>query len=440
MTFDIATLSRTAGRAANEDYADFLQIDAVGCWVIADGLGGHRGGATASKAVVEAALDSFRMTPDVSTEAVTTHIARAQEALLEAQRREPTLSQMRSTIVVLISGDREAVWGHVGDSRLYHLRGGQVIARTRDHSVGQALVDGGQIDAAAQGSHEDRSRLLRCLGKEDESDATVGGPQPLARGDVFLLCTDGFWEALDDVAMTLDLVASEDAAAWLDRLEARLRRRIGPSHDNYTATAIRVLNGATPLPVPHDPRAPAAAAALPVALPMVLPAADGDADRTVYRARDRAGEPASDRTGDRAAAETHLGGSGATRATRATRMALAAAGLLLAIALVATSVWQRHVISAWVRSLVSPAAVTPAKDRPLDPKRDPKPDPKSDTAKRDGGKRDAGKPEAAKPDAARPEPAKPDPAKPGDSKAGGAPINEGKPRPRTPPRPPEDPR
>jgi serine/threonine protein phosphatase PrpC len=385
VSFDIATLSRTAGRTANEDYADFLQTDAVGCWVIADGLGGHRGGATASKAVVEAALDSFRMMPDVSAEAVTTHIARAQEALLEAQRREPALSQMRSTIVVLISGDREAVWGHVGDSRLYHLRGGQVIARTRDHSVGQALVDGGQIDAAAQGSHEDRSRLLRCLGKDGDGGATVGGPQPLARGDVFLLCTDGFWEALDDVAITLDLVASEDAAAWLDRLEARLRRRIGPSHDNYTATAIRVLNAATPLPAPHDPRAPAHSAA---------------------------------RTEDLAVAQTPPGGS------RATRIALAAAGVLLAIALIATGMWQRHVISAWVRSLMSPASVTPAKeppakDRPLDPK----PDAKADTPKRDPAKPDTPKPATAKPD---------------DSKASGAPINEGKPRPRTPPRPPGD--
>ena len=243
MNFDIATLSRTAGRTANEDYADFLQTDAVGCWVIADGLGGHRGGATASKAVVEAALDSFRMTPDVSTEAVTTHIARAQEALLEAQRREPALSQMRSTIVVLISGDREAVWGHVGDSRLYHLRGGQVIARTRDHSVGQALVDGGQIDAAAQGSHEDRSRLLRCLGKEDEGDRD--GWRPAAAGARRRV------PAVHRRLLGSARRRGDDARSrrprkmprrWLDRLEARLRRRIGPSHDNYTATAIRVLN------------------------------------------------------------------------------------------------------------------------------------------------------------------------------------------------------
>jgi PPM family protein phosphatase len=325
--FDVATLSRTAGRAANEDYADFLQAGPNGCWVIADGLGGHRGGATASKTVVQAALDSFRQQPEVSIEAISEHITRAQNALLEAQQLEPSLSQMRSTIVVLLAGETDAVWAHVGDSRLYHLRGGKLIWRTRDHSVGQALVDGGQIEPAAQGSHEDRSRLLRCLGKEDEATATLGGPHRLARGDVFLLCTDGFWEALDDVALSLDLAGSEDAAAWLDRLEARLRRRIGPSHDNYTATAIRILNEALVLPPPHDPRAPVH-------------------DASAYDAG-----PAARR--EAVTVPLHA---------RVPRIALAAALAFVAV-LVAAGVWKRAVITAWMRALMAPAAAVTPHDR-----------------------------------------------------------------------------
>lgn len=373
---DVAALSRTAGRAANEDYADFLQAGPVGCWVIADGLGGHRGGATASRTVVQAALESFRQQPGVSIEAVTAHIARAQDALLEAQQREPTLSQMRSTIVVLIAGDTDAVWAHVGDSRLYHLRGGRVIARTRDHSVGQALVDGGQIDAAAQGSHEDRSRLLRCLGKEGEATAAISGPHRLARGDVFLLCTDGFWEALDDVALTVDLAGSEDAAAWLDRLEARLRRRIGPTHDNYTATAIRILNEALAGPPPHDPRASAHDASPPHAGPV----------RGAAGHHARADDDAS--TMDRGLVD-------GSRHVRAPRVALAAAMAFLAV-LVAAGVWKRAAISTWIRALVAPAAaVTPTDSTPKkapvesetkpsvtpETKPDAKPDIKQDTKK-----------------------------------------------------------
>ena len=339
---DIATLSRTGGRAANEDYADFLQVGRAGCWVIADGLGGHHGGEVASKTVVEAALESFRQRPEVSPDAVATHIARAQDALLEAQRREPSLSQMRSTIVVLLVGDTEAVWAHVGDSRLYHLRGGQAIARTRDHSVGQALVDGGQIDAAAQGSHEDRGRLLRCLGKEGDADAVISGPHRLARRDVFLLCTDGFWEALDDVALMLDLAASEDAAAWLDRLEARLRRRIGPAHDNYTATAIRILNDAIPAPPPHDPRAPAGEGAA-----SVRPEAIVTPPRAPF--------------------------------SRVARVGIVAA-LVLAAVLVAGGVWKRTAIAAWLRTLMPQAGAVTSNDRtPKKPAESgTKPDAKSD--------------------------------------------------------------
>jgi PPM family protein phosphatase len=333
VSFDVATLSRTGGRAANEDYGDFLQLDGSSCWVIADGLGGHQGGATASKTVVEAALQSFRERPDVSVDAVASHVAHAQAALLEAQRLEPRLSQMRSTLVVLICSSDTAVWAHVGDSRLYHLRGGRVVDRTRDHSVGQALVDGGQIDVAAQGSHEDRSRLLRCLGKEEEAAATVSGPHALARGDVFLLCTDGFWEAIDDLALGLDLAASEDAALWLDRLEARLRRSIGPSHDNYSATAVRVLSAAAFAPPPHDPRAP------------------------IHQHHDHQHHD-DERIGKAAGVEHLVAAAASTSPSRRPHLGMqgiAIAGLI-AVVLLAAGVRYRDGIAAWMRALVSPAA------------------------------------------------------------------------------------
>jgi serine/threonine protein phosphatase PrpC len=261
VSFDAVSVSHAGGREVNEDYVDVLHTPEASCWVIADGLGGHRGGAIASKLVVETALRSFQEQPQVSAEQVERHVEQAQEALLAAQRSDAALAQMRSTIVVLVANDREAVWGHVGDSRLYHLRGGRVIARTRDHSVSQALVDGGQIDERQQGVHEDRSRLLRSLGKDGEPGRpTIGGPIALCRGDAFLLCTDGFWEPLDETAVEIDYAGADDAAAWLDRLDARLRAQDLPLKDNYTAACVRLVNAAAPPPPPHDPRQPASTA------------------------------------------------------------------------------------------------------------------------------------------------------------------------------------
>ena len=108
MSFDIASISRAGGRPVNEDDADVLQLDGATCWVVADGLGGHRGGEIASRTVVEATLASFRENPEISADALRTHIARAHDALLARQRSEPALAQMRSTIVVLTASDRAA--------------------------------------------------------------------------------------------------------------------------------------------------------------------------------------------------------------------------------------------------------------------------------------------------------------------------------------------
>lgn len=328
-SFDVASLSRTGGRALNEDYADVLQLSGVSCWIVADGLGGHRGGDAASRTVVQAALASFRDDPAVSAEAVAGHVARAQAALLAAQQADAALAQMRSTIVMLVGSDRECVWAHVGDSRLYHLRGGRVVTRTRDHSVSQALVDGGRIGAHEQGAHEDRSRLLRSLGKEGEAAPAVSGPHALAREDAFLLCTDGFWEAIDEVALELDLAGSEDAAGWLSRLEARLRRSAGGSHDNYTATAIRFTSPTTPLPsAPATHREPAAAPTRAVQAPISADPQDAVAS-----------------------------GPG----PRTTLLAVCA---VIAIA-VAAGIWQRQTIAGWVRDFL-------AIDREVPPPADPR--------------------------------------------------------------------
>ena len=181
-----------------------------------------------------------RSPPSPPTPSQRAHPARARRDCSPAQLADPSLGQMRSTIVVLVASDRHAVWGHLGDSRLYRLQAGRVVERTRDHSVSQALVDAGEVDASDQGKHEDRSRLLRCLGKDDGVEPAVHAVEPLCRDDDFLLCTDGFWEALSDTAIAADACGSRDAAGWLARLEARVTR--GRPDDNYTASVIRVTS------------------------------------------------------------------------------------------------------------------------------------------------------------------------------------------------------
>ncbi|MEQ1907935.1 MAG: protein phosphatase 2C domain-containing protein [Vicinamibacterales bacterium] len=248
--FDLARLTRSGSRPLNEDSVDSAVVGASLCAVVADGLGGHRGGEVASRVAVDTALASFRANPKASVEQMTALISAAQEAVLEGQRGNSALAQMRSTIVVLAVDGSHATWGHVGDSRLYHLRGGRIMDRTRDHSVSQALVDAGEVAPDEQGQHEDRSRLLRSLGKEGDAGATVHSIDALCDGDGFLLCTDGFWEVLSEIEIAADYCATSSAAGWLERLETRVARRMTQSKDNFTALALRLVSPSLTPPAP----------------------------------------------------------------------------------------------------------------------------------------------------------------------------------------------
>jgi len=242
MTFDTATLSRPGGREDNEDYCGFHMKDDGkhgGCWVVADGLGGHAGGALASRTAVEAALASYDTNPSGD------HVAAAHRAVVAQQneklRNEPKLATMRATLVMLITSAESATWAHSGDSRLYHFRSGHVVFQTHDHSVPQRLADAGEIAPDQIRFHEDRNRLLRCLGGKPDPGATASeAPVALEEGDAFLLCTDGFWEYVYESEMEQDLVTAQDAKDWLGRMELRLHARASGENDNYTAIGVLV--------------------------------------------------------------------------------------------------------------------------------------------------------------------------------------------------------
>ncbi|HEY6328266.1 MAG TPA: protein phosphatase 2C domain-containing protein, partial [Blastocatellia bacterium] len=184
MGFRTEMISRRGGRASNQDFCDFINLREGACWAVADGLGGHLGGEQASRLAVATILDSFRRNPEFSAGALGRHLLAANGAIVRRQRSEPALRQMRTTAVVLISDYRSVLWAHVGDSRLYYFQNGRVVAQTRDHSVPQILADAGDIAADQIRGHEDKNRLLRALGSEEEPKPTIlSHPQRLYRGD-----------------------------------------------------------------------------------------------------------------------------------------------------------------------------------------------------------------------------------------------------------------
>ena len=240
MKFTAAMSSEAGGRKINEDYCDYVQSGGFGCWVVADGLGGHEGGEYASRIAASRIIEAAGR-KELHSEAILRHyIQEAQEALHAYQKQDKRLASMRTTIVCLVSDYRKVAWAHVGDSRLYQFRDGLVRTQTKDHSVCQSLVNIGEITVEQIRHHEDRSRLLRVLGAEGEAKPDVGPPEAAKPGDAYLLCTDGLWEYVTETEMEIDLAKSADPRQWLSLMEERVLGRAKAGHDNYSAIAIFV--------------------------------------------------------------------------------------------------------------------------------------------------------------------------------------------------------
>lgn len=246
MAFLTEIVSRVGGRGDNEDYCSFAVNGNAGCWVVADGLGGHCGGQLASRAAVDAVLDSFAKNAQISEQILLSHLEAAQNAVVNSQGQQPVLSTMRTTIVVLIAEPTQALWAHIGDSRLYRFENGRLVFQTSDHSVVQRMVDAGELPPRQVRHHEDRNRLLRCLGNSDSDfrPTILPSPQPVSGTSTYLLCTDGFWEQVLENEMVVDLAKAAGPSDWLTLMENRLLERAADGDDNYSGVAVMLDNKA----------------------------------------------------------------------------------------------------------------------------------------------------------------------------------------------------
>ncbi len=222
------------GRDENEDTVRIRRQSAdEACLVVADGLGGHGGGSIASAAAAQTITENWQGSADPNE--LSALVQKAHRAVCDAQSQD---CSMKSTVAVLALSGGRAAWAHVGDTRLYRFENSKLVFQTRDHSASQVAVVLGDISPEQIRFHEDRNRILRALGQEDDLKVETAACVLAAWRCAFLLCTDGFWEYVLESEMEADLQAADNPQDWLDRMRARLNARVPADHDNHTAAAV----------------------------------------------------------------------------------------------------------------------------------------------------------------------------------------------------------
>lgn len=236
-SLDTYFYSDVGGRSENEDAATILEEPGKGLLaVIADGLGGHGGGAKASQTAMRNVLELFSAETVKEPADLSPWFERANQEVAAMQTPD---CKMKTTMVLLHIKDGAAMWAHVGDSRLYHFVNGKLTDQTVDHSVSQMAVFRGEITADQIRGHEDRNRLTSALGGSGKIRPELSEKVALSGAEhSFLLCTDGFWEYVYEEEMTQALQDASSARDWMEKMGQCLVSHAKPGHDNNSAAAV----------------------------------------------------------------------------------------------------------------------------------------------------------------------------------------------------------
>jgi serine/threonine protein phosphatase PrpC len=207
--------------------------------IVADGMGGHQGGQEASRIAIETIQEVFAETTGGHPQSLLlAGFQAAHQRILRHADGHPELHGMGTTATAIVVVDKQLFYAHVGDSRLYLVRGGNIVRLTHDHSYVGRLVDNGVISSAEAEIHPQRHILTAALGAGGEiSPETPEQPMALQQGDVLVLCTDGLWGLLSENEIQ-SAVANGEPSEACQALIKMTKARGGP--DNITLQVIRV--------------------------------------------------------------------------------------------------------------------------------------------------------------------------------------------------------
>lgn len=235
MKFSVFQVSRKGGRVKNEDRMGYCYTRESGLFVLADGMGGHPEGEVAAQMALQTIAALYQREARPTLKDVKAFLASAvmsaHQQIMRYAGNKGMLDTPRTTVVAAVMQGNSATWVHCGDSRLYVVRDGEMLTRTRDHSHAERPRPTPGAESL------NRNLLLTCLGSPTTPMFDISDPLPLQQGDRIMLCSDGLWGVMDEMQIVRILATRPVADAAPELVEMALRRG-GSNGDNVTMIAL----------------------------------------------------------------------------------------------------------------------------------------------------------------------------------------------------------
>ena len=244
MQIEYAKVSALGDRQDNQDRAAVVVSEDAALLLVFDGMGGHSDGAVAAETGLKVVQDLFveSKQPIFDPQGfLYMALSRAHDEVVRVGVDVAVDFRPRATCAVCLVQEGGAFWAHIGDSRIYQVRDGHVLSRSRDHSHVEVLIQEGAISEEEAQDHPMRNFVECCIGGDAPvPDMSITGRKKLESGDVLLACSDGLWSGLSDADMAeIGIPGDNNLVENLKNLSMKALSVNSPYSDNTTGTALR---------------------------------------------------------------------------------------------------------------------------------------------------------------------------------------------------------
>jgi len=212
-------LSEAGTKAENSDYFGYILLDNYAIWAVADGFDEEDGAKVAARIAVESVIEYFMLRPRFNYDVIKEMMDYANLKVKEKQEEAKKYSLMHTSLLIVISNYNSILYGNVGNTRFYHIRGGYIVSQSKDDTIAQLLVDEEALNVSDMKFHRQRNDLLQAIGDFGKIKPNIiKSPVELMEKDIFCLTTVGFWENIDEHAVASPEPMEKDRSKLIKKI------------------------------------------------------------------------------------------------------------------------------------------------------------------------------------------------------------------------------